>query len=403
LAYDLAQRGLKREKPDTIPLFLFMDTYDGWKDRSAEQPTPVLEFLAQYLRSHESVKQDPHGHPFVSLAANLESLLREGRLACIFDALDEMPQDRSDLRYRELKSFMSYWGQIGKGNRFIYSCRCLDYDPAFDVDEVIIDPFDRWRIRRFLERNLPLARAEGLYRRILEDESLEEIVSIPFFLQALAYINDPSHGKMWRIPATRGELIRVFVDTLLQREAQEKQAEALDRAGGREVLFRFLAYLGFILQQRREGGTSSQAGDLGELWRDHPAWKELLWIARRARILGRRGEASDDQAHSAPLKPDAPDRVEFIHHRVQEFFAADELARRLEQGDPIDNYLEDIWWQETVILAIGIVRDPRVILSKMLSHQPEVTRWTERAADQARKPIPMEAVEAVSSSSPPRD
>src|SRR5262249_44638310 len=148
-------------------------------------------------------------------------------------------------------------------NRFIYSCRLLDYDQAFNVDEVLIEPFDRWRIRTFLRRHVPEV-ADALYKRILDDDSLEEMVSNPFFLQALAYIysSPPSavgHRELLvDVPRTRGELIRTFIETLLHREAEQKQREQLQSAGGLETLKRFLGELAFHMQQRREGGTSAK-------------------------------------------------------------------------------------------------------------------------------------------------
>jgi hypothetical protein len=393
LAADLAGKALQgNRRPATLPVLVVMDTYEGWADREARHPTPVLELLEQHLRSHPSVRQDPKGHPLLDLADNLEALLREGRLTCIFDALDEMPQDSYQERCQELKQFMSYWERANTQNRFIFSCRSLDYDPAFNVDEVIIDPFDRGRIRRFLRHNLPAEAADALYDRIVEDESLEEIVSNPFFLQALAYINAQAARGRYRIPTTRGELIRDFVETLLAREAEQKQHEDLVRAGGRAVLTRFLGEVGFALQQRREGGTSARVDALGDVWARYPAWRELLRIARRARILGKRGEEADERVDTDPPRLIPPDRVEFVHHRTQEYFAASMLARQLEQGEPIEQYLEDIWWQETVILAVGTVQDPRPLLGRMLAPRPEVDAWVRRAGALARDPIPIEAI-----------
>src|SRR5262249_32692218 len=151
--------------------------------------TKILEFIANGLRGHESIRQDSMGHPLLTLADNLEPLLRQGRITCIFDALDEMPQDSYSERYRELKQFVNYWCGINNRNRFVFSCRSLDYDPAFEVDEVIIEPFDRRRIHRLLRNNMLRPAAEALFEQIIEDESVEEFVSNPFFLQALVYIN----------------------------------------------------------------------------------------------------------------------------------------------------------------------------------------------------------------------
>jgi len=393
LAFDLAVRELGRKGlPRKLPVFVDMGTYDGWEDKNARRPTPILTFLTQQLRSHESVHEAPRTHPLLYMARNIERLLNEGRVTCIFDALDEMPQESYQERYQAIKNFMSAWE--AKKNQFVYSCRSLDYDPSFNVDEVIIDPFDRKRIYSFLHQHVPHA-AKILYRRIVEDESLEEMVSNPFFLQALAYINVPFQGANgdstvpW-FPTTRGELLRVFVDTLLIREAQEKQKEQLSSIeGGLTTLRRFLSELGFVLQERRAGGTSVRTDTLDDIQRRYSDWPQLLWIAHRARILGKRGELADQLADSLPPGFTPPERVEFVHHRLQEFFAAEELAQRLAQGEAVEQYLDDIWWQETVILTVGILRDPRAILQRMLAPQADANQWVGDVVAQAmRLPSP---------------
>jgi hypothetical protein len=402
LAYELAMSEWSRhDRPAILPLFVEMGAYNGWQDQQARKPTPILEFLAGSLRQHEAVAELPHAHPFLDyLADSLERLLEEGRIACIFDALDEMPQESYQERYQALKKFMQACEDLNPRNRFIYSCRSLDYDPSFSVDEVIIDPFDQRRIRKFLYQNLNAPEvAEALYRRIQEEEALAEIASNPFFLQALTYINVSSSVDAIRVPRTRGELIRLFVETLLGREAVLKQKEHLKRAGGLEVLQRFLAELGYALQERPEEGTSARTESFADIWKRYPEWPLLLWIARRARLLGKRGEEAD-QLVDTPPSVEPPRRIEFVHHRLQEFFAARELARRLEAGEDVGNYLEDIWWQETVILAIGIVNDPRPILQRMLAPRVETDDWLDEVLNQARLPIPGEAVKGHTDARP---
>ena len=383
LARDLAEEALRREEaPRTLPLFLEMGGYDGWADAAARKPLPVLEFIRRSLLEERSIREAPASHPLLHVTGRLEDLLSQGRVTLIFDALDEMPQGSYQERYAELRAFMEVWEPAG--NRFVYSCRSLDYDPAFTVDEVIIDPFDRARIRAFLELNAPEV-ADALYRRIEEDESLAEIVANPFFLQALVFINQPAGGAAAappQIPESRGQLVSLFASRLIERETGVKQSDRLEAIeDGPARLRRFLSELAFTLQTRREGGTSVRTGDLGEVWERHPDWRALLQVATRARILGKR---VDDAAASPGAAP--PERIEFVHHRLEELFAAEELARRFARGAPVEEYMEDIWWQETVILAIGSQEEPRPILERLIAPAPETGAWLLDVAAAAEQP-----------------
>jgi hypothetical protein len=110
------------------------------------------------------------------------------------------------------------------------------------------------------------------------------LVSNPFFLQALAYINQGPLGDDLLAPTTRGELIRKFVDKLLDEDVKIKQEKYLSSiAGGLATLRSFLSELAFTLQQRREGGTSAQTESLQDVWQNYPQWEQLPWISRRAR------------------------------------------------------------------------------------------------------------------------
>jgi hypothetical protein len=400
LAYDVAQRELSGDgPPKTLPIYVDMGAFDTWQDEVKRKPTSVLKFLQSTLRAHSSTFEASEMHPLFYIADNLERLILEGRVTLIFDALDEMPQDSYQERYQSLKEFMVFGGAF-EGNRFIFSCRLLDYDPAFNVDEIIIDKFDRNRIKSFVKKHAPSI-ADELYRRILDDESLEELVSNPFLLQALAYVNLPtpddySHLNQLWIPATRGELLREFVDQLLTREAGIKQKKYLDSIdGGLVTLRRFLAKLAFVIQGRREGRTSAKTSSLNEVWDTEPKWKELLWISRRARILGKRGEWSHELVDTSPPNVEPPDRIEFIHHRLQEIFAAEELARRLSNGEAVEHYLEDIWWQETVVFAVGIVDEPHSLIKQILSPRPDANLWLNDVLTQLNENVPQESTDDI--------
>lgn len=385
LAASLATSGLKSKgAARTLPVFMDMGRYDGWLDLERRQPSAVIEFIRRSLLEEPCIREAPGTHSLLYVAEHLEDLLSQGRITLIFDALDEMPQDGYQERYAELRTFMEAWEPAG--NRFVYSCRTLDYDPSFTVDEVIIDPFDLARIRSFIELNAPLMSGE-LYRRISEDESLAEMVATPFFLQALVFINQQTGQGMApsvpHIPESRGRLLKEFADRLIEREIELKQSERLEAIPqGIECLRGFLGALAFALHNRREKGTSIRSEDLADLWHVYPDWQRLLQVATRARILGKRINPETSEENDSP-----PDRIEFVHHRLEELFAAEELTRHFERGLPIETYLENIWWQETVILAIGSLDNPKPILENILAMRPGSSEWLSAVALEAKKPL----------------
>lgn len=423
LAYDICDTELaKKGRPETIPIYVEMTTYDGWESESARAPMKPLTFLRNSLQRQVGENETDNA-ALMHVANDLPQLLREGRATLIFDALDEMPQDSYLERYKVLKAFTGdnssaspHWDTRGR-NQFVFSCRLLDYDEAFVVSEVIIDPFDTKKIDLYLDQHAaPLAKV--LKQRIEDDETLRELVSNPFFLHALTYIS-LLHGEaeqQLQLPTSRGELIAKFAKAMLDTEAGKKQKESLARIqGGLATLESFLSEIGFALQERRAGRTSAPVDSLQDVWDRYPQWKEMLLIGQRANILGERGVIRDHLpfvkaraeiiansglragAHSSKQKAEImaelnmhselfvgvktaddiepPERIEFKHHRLQEYFAARELAKRFAAGEAVERYLEDIWWQETVIFAVGIVDDPRSIIERMLATQPDTNEW----------------------------
>ena len=392
LAYDLCEEGLARiergARPRTLPIYVEMGAYDGWKDKAAGQPLPIIEFLKKWLHDHSSVSEAPGTHSLIHVSEKLERILRAGRATLIFDALDEMPPDSYQERYETLKGFV-ITHEAAESNRFVFSCRVLDYDSSFYVSEVIIDRFDLKRIRDFLWMNAPDI-AEELYQEVLKDKDLEKLVSNPFFLQAWTYINLGSlRQRKPLLPPTPGELIKLFAETMLTDDVVVKQKKLLAPVeGGLDTLRRFLAELAFSLQQRREGRTSARPDTLRDVWEHYPQWKRLLLIARRARILGKLSESFDSLADADPPEEvEPPARIEFMHHRLQEYFAAEELGRRLSQGEPVEQYLEDIWWQETVVFAIGVVPDPGSIIERVIARQQDAGLWFDEVLKRAGDPF----------------
>ncbi|NJN99603.1 MAG: hypothetical protein HC875_38625 [Anaerolineales bacterium] len=82
------------------------------------------------------------------LAANLEGYLEAGRLFFLFDALNEMPRDGYRERAAALRRFIDRWR--AKGNRFLVTCRVLDYGEELSgLQRIEIQPLNDEQIHTF--------------------------------------------------------------------------------------------------------------------------------------------------------------------------------------------------------------------------------------------------------------
>ncbi len=376
LVVDLCQQELDRGgRPRMLPIFVEMKSYDGW-DHKRFKPQRVLDFMTNSFESIWSRSQDPQTHPLKYIERNLREILQQGRAILIFDALDEMPQNTYQQRTDELREFMTNWLERGDGNRFVFSCRQLDYDKTLPMNEVVIEPFDQKRIKQYLKNYLDSDLAEKLAKRIKKSETLTEILSNPFLLHAFTLLQDRYPSK--ELPATRGELIREYTEELLKLLEEHEQEELALIYGGLPKLQIFLSELAFELQNE---GTSAHPDSLRHLWTHYPQWKQMISIGRRAFIL--RG---DNPGNLDPVESESYGRIEFQHHRLQEYFAAQELARLYNCGEVVDQYLRDIWWHETVLFAIAEVDDKQSIIKRMLSLRKETEEWIEDVLARAKDP-----------------
>ena len=59
--------------------------------------------------------------------------------------------------------------------------------------------------------------------------------------------------------------------------------------------------------------------------------------------------------------------LRFEHHRLQEYFAALQLASFLDAGGvDVYDYLDDIWWREVILMASGIMNHPDTLIDAIL-------------------------------------
>ena len=145
----------------------------------------------------------------------LDDWLRAGRGILLLDALNEMPSAGRDA-IGLWKAFLLEMAQTCPGNRFIFSCRSLDYSSSLSskdltVPHVRIESLSDAQVEHFLQVYSP--HGDTLWRHLKGTPQLD-LYRTPIYLKMLVNQAD-AEGH---IPEGRAALFTGFVRQALQRE-----------------------------------------------------------------------------------------------------------------------------------------------------------------------------------------
>jgi formylglycine-generating enzyme required for sulfatase activity len=368
-------------KTTTIWKFAADLVSDAITDRKA--PIPLLIRLGRWTDPEQPLKG------FIAsqlgdLGDSLDGLLQEKRASLLLDGLNELPAGQRDVKYPQVKQLIEENSEL----LAIVSCRELDYTDDLRFDRINITSLDPIRIREFAERYLGADKGVDLFWKLAGERSRKyhkdfltmvgqeherafwlanhppqylkwsfdwdeknEFCSwnewirhreTPTSLMALArnpymlLMITSVYAEQDKFPQNRGELFRLFVETLLKRERIPVD-EQTHVTGG-------LAMVAYKMQIRRADDNSGHA--LTVLPKDNVEeilGKSILYIAGSASILS------------------VGEQVRFTHQLLQEYFAArymdlEMLSGRLKATElwPQKNWTIRTNWEEAAILLAGL-------------------------------------------------
>ncbi|MCI0556227.1 MAG: NACHT domain-containing protein, partial [Anaerolineae bacterium] len=228
LAYQLAS------DPERVPLPLRLAEF--------EPNLTIEEFIVQSWGG--SLSANHWGAPELALA--LPHFLESGQLFFLFDALNEMPREGFELGVHALRQFINKW--TDKGNRFLVTCRALDYGEELSgLQRIAIKPLDNDRIKRFLQNELSEA-WNTLWRTLSQNEGLLTLARNPYMLTVMIdiFIEDGQLGR------TRAELMSRFTQILMMWSRRKISAgQWLEADVQREAL----STMAFEMQRRAGAGS----------------------------------------------------------------------------------------------------------------------------------------------------
>jgi HEAT repeat protein len=234
------------------------------------------------------------------------------RLLLLFDGLDEMGASG----YEEKAAAIDHWLKRNPELPVIFASRERHYREhnALPLATVTIHELDDDRVREFTNKYLGLAEAALLRQEIEESypnarvfSDFVELARNPFLLSLICFVYT-TNGR--RLPQNRGQLFRLFVQTLHRREKERGNTRSINC----DTLTLCLGRVAFGALQNR--AASSMPLD----WA-----RKIITLSTDTTALWQLG------AQSTLIRLTKGDRfLQFRHKMVQEYFAAEHLCRNLD-------------------------------------------------------------------------
>ncbi len=263
-----------------------------------------------------------------------QPLFEAGRLIVLFDGLDEMSRSR----YNDHTHALSEFGHDLRlrGGRVFFSCRTADFSPELRHERLVLLPFDRSQIRRYLalwfkEGQLILAGERINLGRLALDlarDSEHLDTTNPFILFLFcAYL---FRRRTW--PDSRIRLLCQFLEEQYRRKEAAARAAKERPFPDRERAFRAWSRFAWLITERNLGSEMAVAS----LAEDCPG-EDVEEMIRAGSWCGVLTENNDDDVY----------KIHFEHHRYQEYFAALWIRENPVAIDWLAK-LESPRWQETM-------------------------------------------------------
>lgn len=286
----------------------------------------------------------------------LENDLKEGKYRLLLDGFDELAtKERQGEVAKQIHRFIALYPKV----QIIVTSRIAGYHDelkGFTKQEIM--PFNDKQIEKFIDNwfsKTNPAKAKSMYNAIKENGQIKAIARNPLMIAIIATIYEEDR----ELPKKRAELCRRCVEVLLNRWDVQKRLKNKYSSEEKEFILRKLAFYGhtknkrILTEEEVMGIIHEHLSQLQLKKKDAKPIIDEIW--KRSNILRQISMHSYD----------------FLHLSFQEYFTALELK---EQENGISTIIKNIskpWWEEPLLLYVGISNDASVLIKRVKKEVPE--------------------------------
>ena len=359
LATQVATQSLSSKGPNRLlPVFISLAEY------TAKDTTGSSSDFYAWLRSLLGSRSRAQVFSTAFLLGKLDELLDSGRLLLVLDGLDEMPPGSFKERSDKLSDFMLRYSR----NAFVVTCRSNDFADAISGREAYLDKLTSKEIQAFIQRRRPLLNGvspKAFFKLITTQTfSLRQVIDNPFYLNLIIYFYSIKQLLPENYPLLFREICNDWVDRESTKQIEairsfsNSETEEARRTDLREQILLGLSAIGFAVSNSAGFGTFIDIAALKVTVLSLGTPRFVLDLALK---IGERGGMLDVDKENGQAR--------FIHHKFQEYFAAEYLSKSLSCGDLeyslLPSICDNIWWEEVTTILVSIASDPQQIVAQL--------------------------------------
>lgn len=395
---------------DQLPIYIPMDSYslflESMQQPSSDSMTSSVEDTAlfQFLLTEEKLPAMHHVRPY------LKGLIEQGRLLFLCDGLNEVNGTVLPVIRKELSWLMHQ--SSPEGNRFVMTCRELDYIDQFELRRLVIenrveratihqleDRSENSQVGQFVEAYVyksgtKLRYSKEQFLEVINYTGLRRHCTNPMMLSTLIKIIDDIGMDDSRQLSTRGRLMEQYVLHLIRRQLLKSgRGRSAQVDGGlvpllseaacavrwasdlttRSASSRRAVQLNVSVSRNSRAYYRNLADQMTE-WLDSNHAKEPFIFDKQSDLLLDLEPAHEQLSESLPeliafaqraglVDISASGELRFQHELLAEYFVA-EYFRMVDNKVNLllplrVELLEDVGcWKEPVALWAGLIDDP---------------------------------------------
>jgi HEAT repeat protein len=312
----------------------------------ADSNTGIREYIDAVFEKYE----------FPNVKKWIEKDLKAGKCRLLLDGFDELASKESQKKVaEEIERFIKKYKKVP----VLVTSRIAGYhDELRGFTKAELLEFDDEQIGKFTENwfgKKDPERASSVLAAITGNEQIKALARNPLMIAIIAIIYEEDR----KLPERRADLYQRCVEVLLSKWDVQKRLKNKFGADKKEFILRKLAFYGHTNNKRiitqEEVGTQilEHFPRLGLEEKDLAPFLEEIW------------------QRSFLLRQISMDSYDFLHLSFQEYFTALELTKRDDATDIILDHLDEPWWEEPILLYVGISKDASALIRTIREKVPE--------------------------------
>lgn len=280
--------------------------------------------------------------------------LKAGKCKLLLDGFDELAtKEKQDKITEHIHNFIKKHPR----NQIIVTSRSAGYhDELKGFIQLELMEFDDKQIEQFVDNWFGKSeKAKSMLNAIIENGQIRELAKNPLMVSIIAIIYDEDR----KLPQRRAALYNRCVEVLLSKWDIQKKVKNLYTAEKKEFILKKLAFYAHSNNKK----TLTETEILEEMEKH---FSRIKLKSEDAKPL-----LDEIWQRSYLLRQISRDNYDFLHSSFQEYFTALELNGQEDALSTIIKYLNDSWWEEPILLYVGITKDATALINRVKKDVPD--------------------------------